>query len=352
MRCRYCFYADECAVRSIKSYGIMSADTAHKVIDRAYELTSSGNVLFAFQGGEPLVAGYDYFTDFVAYAKKNKPVQVNLSFSLQTNGTPIDEKWCALFKENNFLIGLSLDGPENINDVCRVDAEKKGTYRRVVSAARMMKKAGVDFNILSVVTKYSAAHPLQVWKFYKQNDFGFVQFIPCLAPLEEYETFDYTLTPSDYSNFLKVLFNAWADDFEKGKYTSVRLFDNLVRMAMGERPEMCGMLGSCGVQFVIEADGGVYPCDFYVLDDYLAGNVHDSSFKDIFASETMQRFLKESDKPAACPDCRFFPICRGGCKRYRSFYSLDPEKCPYADFLESSYKRINAIANMIKNKKY
>lgn len=353
LRCRYCFYADETTLRETPCYGIMTEETYKKIIDRAYEFTKSGRVCFAFQGGEPTVAGLDFFRGFTEYADRTKPAGVTLNYSIQTNGMLIDNDWCELLHKYNFLVGLSIDGPENINDFCRVDGAGKGSYDRAMASAKLLKKHKVDFNILTVLTKQAASHPKQLWNFYKRNGFDFAQIIPCLAPLEDSSSsFDYTLTPHDYAEFLKTFFTVWSDELAKGNYISIRLFDNLVRMAMGERPEMCGMLGACSAQFVIEADGSVFPCDFFALDEYKCGNVFDNSFTEIGESEKVKEFLfKGFQKNSQCGKCRFYGICRGGCRRYREFYALEKDYCPYADFLEASHRRIAAIAQIINQQK-
>ncbi len=352
LRCKYCFYADESSLRQTPSYGIMSEDTFKTIIDRAYEYTQNGIVTFAFQGGEPTVAGLDFFKEFTVYANLKKPEKVSLNFTIQTNGILIDDDWCELLKKQGFLVGLSVDGPKEIHDKNRIDASGEGSFSRVSKTLTLLKKHKVEFNILSVLTKQAAKHPQQLWNFYVKNGIDYVQFIPCLAPLENTECFDYTLTTTDYAEFLKVFFRIWTEELLKNNYISVRLFDNLVRMAMGEMPEMCGMMGACSAQFVIEADGGVYPCDFYALDKYLCGNIKDMTLTQIGESQNVKSFLMESfQKPAMCGKCKFFGICRGGCKRYREFYTQDGDYCPYADFLEYSYKRIMDIAQIIKNQK-
>ena len=184
MRCKYCFYADETSLRSTPCYGVMSKETSEKIIDRAYEFTQNGGVGFAFQGGEPTVAGLDYFTHFVDYAKRKRPENVKLNFSIQTNGLLIDENWCKLLAENDFLVGLSMDGPRDINDFSRIDASGEGTFDRVLKTAKLFKKHKVEFNILTVLTKQAAKHPTQLWNFYQRNGFDFAQIIPCLAPLD------------------------------------------------------------------------------------------------------------------------------------------------------------------------
>lgn len=353
LHCAYCFYEDESAVRSTPSYGIMTDECAKKLIDRAYEFTNNGNVSFAFQGGEPTVAGIDFFESFIAYANEKKPQRVRLSFSIQTNGILLDERWCELFAKNNFLVGLSLDGPEEINDFCRKDKAGEGSYKRIMNAARLLKRHNVEFNILTVLTKQAARHPRQLWNFYERNSFDYIQIIPGLAPLEDINsTHPFTLTPKDYAEFLKSFFLIWSEELAKGNYISMRLFDNLVRMAMGERPEMCGMLGACSAQFVAEANGDIFPCDFYALDEYKLGNIFENSFRELAEGEKVKEFLfKGFQKPSMCGKCKFFGICRGGCRRYRDFYSLTKDFCPYADFLEFAHIRIANIAKIINEQK-
>ena len=346
LRCRYCFYADVSDLRQVKSYGIMEEATARILIDRAFAQCPSGTVCFAFQGGEPTLAGIEFFRRFTAYAKEHKPEKATLSYSIQTNGVTIDEDWCRLFREYGFLVGLSLDGEESLHDLNRVDASGRGTAERVLRSAALLKEHGVEFNILSVITKQAARRPRQLFRFLKSKGFDYVQFIPCLAPLENPgEQAPYALSPRQYAAFLKELFALWREEFQKGYYMSIRLFDNLVRMAAGQPPEMCGMLGRCHSQFVIEADGGVYPCDFYVLDEFRCGSILESSFEELSRSPGMEAFFK-TPVPFGdlCPSCPVRRMCGGGCRRYRDFYYSEPGYCPYKDFLTACLPAIRQTA--------
>ena len=335
MKCRYCFYCDESSKRSVPSYGIMSETTAKLLIDRAFSEISRGDtVSFAFQGGEPTLAGYDFFDMFTSYVDKTKPDRITIRFSMQTNGLLLDERFCELFKKFNFLIGLSIDGSEKYHDFNRISRDVEPTFRRVLAATKLLQKYGIEFNILTVVTQQIAKHPEQLWNFYKKNNFEYVQFIPCLDPLDSSSHESYSLSPRTYGKFLITLFQIWYREFIAGRYTSVRLFDNLISMAAGYPPELCGMLGFCQPQYVVESDGSVYPCDFYALDDQLCGNIADSSFSDIFASDTMQAILRrEEPEGSHCLSCGAYRICGGGCKRYRSFYFSEAGYCPYKEFL-------------------
>lgn len=337
MRCRYCFYADVSEQREIPSYGIMSEDVVKTILRRVKE-SGAESVTFAFQGGEPTLCGLSYFEGFVKEAKAVLP-HVRVNYSIQTNGLLLDDAFCSFLKGNCFLVGLSLDGYRENHNGFRPDAAGKDTFTRTLATAERLRHFGVDFNILTVVTAPLAKRGEKLWRFYQKNHFEFVQLIPCLAPLSGDVANEWALTPSAYADFLKEIFPLWVDALMKGEYISIRLFDNLVRQAFGQMPEMCGMCGVCSPQFVIEADGGVYPCDFYVLDEYRCGNLSDNSFDEILQEERMQRFLKPQ-LPEACKVCRFARFCRGGCKRYRSLYLAKEGYCPYADFLTSCEKDI------------
>ncbi len=348
LRCRYCFYADVSDSRAVKNYGNMTADTAHTLIDKAYAASRGGTVSFAFQGGEPTLAGLDFFKDFTTYAAGTCPKGTTLAYSIQTNGTLLTDEWCTFLKEHGFLVGLSMDGHKKEHDFCRVDAKGEGTFTTVMEAAKRLRAHKVDFNILTVLTKPLARHPQQLMAFYKKNDFKFVQIIPCLDPLENAGG-DYSLTPELYASFLKTFFRLWVEEFRKGNYISVRLFDNLVRMAAGQPPEQCGMLGQCQCQFVAEADGSLYPCDFYVLDDYRLGFVQESTFEEMMKSPGMEKFLNDSKATVnpMCKDCWVQPICGGGCRRYRDFYFTKEGYCPYGDFLSACARDIRWLAKIL-----
>lgn len=350
MRCKYCFYADVSDSRSVKSYGVMTGDTARLLIDRGLaQVGEKGTLHFAFQGGEPTLAGLPFFEDFAAYAAARKPAGVKIEYSIQTNGYLLDNDWCRLFKQYGFLVGLSFDGTPDLHDFLRLDSAGAGTAKRVLAAARRMDAQGVDHNILTVITRQAAKHPRQIFTFLRKSGFGFVQFIPCLPPFEKDGTPPaYALPPRLYASFLKEAFALWRDALLDGAYISVRLFDNLTRMAAGGPPEQCGMLGRCQAQFVVEADGGVYPCDFYVLDEYRMGSIQDADFAALVKSPALAEFLKPRPRNPRCDNCPFLPICGGGCRRYRDFYFSEEGYCPYADFLAACWPDIRRLAAQLR----
>lgn len=318
LRCAYCFYADEAKARTIPNYGRMPEAVSHALIEKAVE-AAEGSVTFLFQGGEPTLAGLDFFRDFAAHVKKTAPPSLTVYYAIQTNGTLLDEEWCRFFKENRFLAGLSLDGSRECHNRFRLDGAGKGTYDRVRQAARRLEQAGVEYNVLTVVTGYLARHIQSVFSSLCREGFRFQQYIPCLDPLEEERGGqEYSLSPAQYAEFLKKLFDLWYRELEQGRYWSIRYFDNLLWMLEGHAPEQCSMRGCCGLQYLVEADGSVYPCDFYGLDAYRLGNIREDAWEDLDRAREAQGFVEASRHvPEKCGHCRWYPLCRNGCRRDR-----------------------------------
>lgn len=316
MRCRYCFYADVADIREVKYRGIMSLDTLEQIVKRVFE-EADEYCAIGFQGGEPTLAGLDFFHSLIEFERKYNKKNIKVQHMLQTNGLLIDEEWASFFAKNRFLIGLSIDGEKAVHDAMRPDSFGKGTHNRCLQAARIMNKAGADFNILTVVTRQLAAHPDNAYNFYKRQGFRYLQFIPCMDGLEEtHGANPYSLDAKSYGKFLCRIFDLWHQDYIKGNYISVRAFDNYIQMLAGHPPENCAMNGSCSVNALIEADGCVYPCDFYAVDKFLLGNVMDDSFAEMCQSEAAKTFQQPSIQLAAeCGECDYRTICRGGCRR-------------------------------------
>ena len=318
MRCRYCFYHDISEIREVKSMGIMSESTAEALIRKAFDAVDPGGfVQFTFQGGEPTMAGLDFFRSFLkleaAYRKKG----VTVGHAIQTNGLCIDEAWAAFLKQNGFLVGISIDGNQAIHDTFRVDASRCGTWNRVVEALAALDKHGVETNILCVVSGAVAKNPQKVYASLRKLGNHPMQFIPCLDPLEAQRGEEaYSLKPEAYGKFLRSLFDCWYRDWKCGNYVSIRTFDDYLRILMGMPPSTCAASGACGSYLVVEGDGSLYPCDFYVLDEWKIGRIHEMTIPEAFAAPAAIRFLREGAlRPEPCRSCRCYPICRGGCKR-------------------------------------
>lgn len=320
LRCRYCFYEDVSENRAVKNQGRMTHETAYALIRAAFAaVDGQGAVSFAFQGGEPTMAGLAFYRDFTALVNASRPLGVRVSYALQTNGMLLDEKWARFLKENGFMVGVSVDGYRELHDHYRLDAKGNTTYSRAAKAAALLQKQGVATNLLCVVTGQCAKHPQKAYDALKKLGIRYLQFIPCLDPLAgERGTAPFSLTPQLYGDFLCGLFDLWYRDWETGNYTSVRLFDDYVHLLMGFPASTCATMGDCGNCLVVEGDGGIYPCDFYVLDPWKLGNVQDGKLEQLNRSALALRFLQEgNDRPAACAHCRWKPLCNGGCRRDR-----------------------------------
>ena len=354
MRCRYCFYTDETENRTVPSMGVMSIETMKTMVDKAL-IFADGDCSFAFQGGEPSLAGLPFFRALTDYVKDHpNPKKVRVHYSFQTNGYNLNEDWAKWFVENQVLVGISLDGPKEIHDRYRVDHAGKGTYQKVMSSIQLFNKYHVDYNILTVVTSATSRHGQQVYNFFKKNDFRYQQYIECLDPIGEVQGgYEYSLTPERYEEFLKTTFDSWYLDMKSGRYVYNRYFENLMMIIAGQGAESCNMRGVCGAQWVIEADGSVYPCDFYALDEWYLGNINQDSFETMEQQRQTLGFIEWSKQiPEDCKNCRYFGLCRNGCRRNREpVTSTSTQKnyfcSAYKNFIEYAYSRLAEIYQML-----
>lgn len=350
MRCRYCFYEDETANRATASLGRMTTATADTLIDAALAAVDApGAVTFTFQGGEPTLAGLAYFEHFVAAVAEKNTKKIKIHYAMQTNGLSIDDDWASFLARHHFLVGVSVDGDKTLHDEFRVDAAQKGTYRRVIQTIEVLARHKVDTNLLCVVTKRCAKSAVKMYHALQKTGVRYLQFIACLDPLGDARgSQTWSLTPADYGAFLSALFDEWYRDWKTGHYTSVRLFDDYVHLAMGLPAGTCATSGSCGAYFVAEGDGSLYPCDFYCLDEWRLGRLGERPLEEFAACETERRFLAEGDAhPAECAACPWLRLCNGGCKRdwYRDDTGPHNYYCPaFRAFFEHAAPRLAEIA--------
>lgn len=347
MRCGYCFYADVSARRAVESCGMMSRETMDGILDNVFaDLESGDAVTFVFQGGEPMLAGLDFFRDFICgVSDRNGNIRVN--YALQTNGILLDDNWCVFLKENDFLVGISLDILSDCHDSARVDSEGKGTYGRVIDGINLLKKYKVEYNVLCTLTNAVARHPGQVWNRVCELGVEYVQFTPCLGELDSEKESVHALSPKRFASFYIQLFGYWFEAFRKGNYRSVKFFDDCVNLMMYGRPTSCGMNGNCQPQLVVESDGAAYPCDFYCLDEFKLGNLKENTPLELLKSEKMREFLKRPHKiPNLCEKCEFARFCGGNCKRMQKEICCgdDDEYCGYREFLTRCGPTLMGIA--------
>lgn len=346
LRCKYCFYANVADLREVRSFGIMSEDTVDRLLENVYkDLEPRDRITFAFQGGEPTIAGLDYFRAFTEKTARWQGISV--SFALQTNGTLLDDRWCAFLKQHGFLVGISWDVLPECHDSARVDAAGRGTNRAVLNAIALLEKWGVEYNVLCTLTNFAARHPHQVWKQLTKHNIQFVQFTPCLDELDAPGESQYALTPERFASFYDQIFNLWYQDFRRGRYRSVKLIDDVVNLIAYGVPTACGINGRCSPQIVVEADGSTYPCDFYCVDEYCLGNLTRIRLREVLENPRMRDFSNRCHtQPKLCVSCEFAGFCGGNCKRMQRQICCAPDGtfCGYQDFLRRHRKELMEVA--------
>lgn len=354
MRCRYCFYTDVAQNRCVEHYGIMTDEVLTQLVKTALA-DAQGSCTFVFQGGEPTLAGLGFYRRLIELQQEHNVHGVQIFNSVQTNGYTIDEEWAKFFAEYHFLVGLSLDGPKDVHNYMRQNSAGEGTFDRVMEAVKLFNRYKVEYNILTVVNKRVAENAKAVYSFFRSRGFRYLQFIECIDPFDSLPR-DYSLTAKDLEQFLKTTFDEYYKDFQKGQYISVRGFDNYISMLMTGRAESCGMNGVCSAYHLIEANGDVYPCDFYVLDRYRMGNVMTHTLGELSASPIAREFVRESYPiREECRRCKWYPLCHGGCRRNREpFVNGKPglnRFCEaYKGFFEYAYPRMESMARSIIKK--
>lgn len=340
LHCDYCFYFDEAENRESPNRGVMETSTLEHIVKKAFEQNCP--VSFIFQGGEPSLVGLNWFRKFIEFENQYKKEDSIINHFFQTNGTTIDKEWAVFFKENNFLVGISYDGHNRIQDIHRKLNNGEKSSKLVSSTINLLNEYKVEYNILTVVTNEVALNIELIYKNLLKKGVFYHQYIACLDPISCKKSF---LDPETYGNFLITLFDLWRDSLNRGYKVSIRLFENFISILLGYQPEACDMLGNCSIQYVFEADGSVYPCDFYCLDKFLLGNINEVGFDEFDEKRKEINFIERSyQKPQQCVDCKFFKLCRGGCPRYKDKESEIFKYCQSYKMLFNS--RLNQMIEM------
>lgn len=321
LRCKYCFYLDKHELyNGAASTHKMDDNTQEQMIKQMFEC--SPNPTFTWQGGEPTVMGLDFFRRAVELQKhyaKGRPY----SNALQTHAMLLNPEWAEFLKKEDFLVGVSLDGPQHIHDYYRVDSQGRGTFQKVYDNTKMLQEYGVPFNILASVTDYSAHHAKEIYQFFVENDFTFMQFSPVVELDEQHDnkSADFSVTAKQYGNFLTKLFKNWHRDFDYKRLkqkTSIRFFDSLLNRYIGNTPDHCVLHKNCNVYLVVEHNGDLFSCDFLVSKDTHLGNLHQTHLQDVFSSPQHIAFGQEkANYGEKCQQCQWLKQCYGGCIKDR-----------------------------------
>ena len=346
MKCRHCFYVDVANNREVASYGLMSDETLEALVRRAL-IFADETCSFAFQGGDPTLIGLEFYQKLLNLQARYNTRNIVISNAIQTNAYAMTETMAQFFSDNHFLVGVSLDGTRETHNALRIDIRNEGSYDAVVAGIEKLKAANVNFNILCVVSQVVARQPVEV--FNALAPYGFIQFVACIDDFSNKKKW-YSLESDVYDEFLIKTFDLYYDSYRKGHFVSIRMFDNYIRALLRQPSDLCSVAQDCGSYFVVESDGSVYPCDFYVLDQWKMGNITRNSFYFLNKSEAATSF-RILQVPSKCKRCKWFFVCRGGCKRDQFTKDSGEVKnkwCKsYQKFFEHSYEKLKRMAEQI-----
>lgn len=348
--CKYCFYLEKEKLYPERNRDWKMDDkTLELFIKQQIEAQPNELINFAWQGGEPTLMGLDYF-ERVAYFCEKYGEGKEIQHSFQTNGVLINDSWCEFFKKNNFLIGISIDGPEDIHDHYRLNRAGRGTHSKVVEAVHLLKKHGVLFNTLTVLNSVNVKQPLAIYKYLKSLGSDFMQFIPIversytddniialIGPNESVgEVTKWSVSPQEYGTFLSEVFDFWVRH-DVGK-VFIQTFDSTLAAWLGQPSGVCITAETCGHAFALEANGDLYQCDHYVYPEYKLGNIHDTTITEMNKSKEAIDFgvAKRQTLTQDCIDCRYLAACYGGCPKHR--FSVSKTGLPEHNYLCKGYE--------------
>ena len=336
LSCDYCYYLSKADLLETHSHWRISNETLENFIQQYIGQQHARQIVFSWQGGEPSLMGLAFFRKALALQKKYAPPHVSIENDLQTNGTLLDDEWCAFLHENNFLVGLSIDGPRSLHNAYRKYPDGRGSFDKVMEAVRLLHKHKVRFATLTVVNDINAKQPLEVYRFLRDEvKSAQMQFIPLVEPMDFTTTAPqsvplhhpvnenaprlapWCVAPEAYGDFLIKLFDEWyRHDFGR---IYVPFFDSAVEQWMGRPSPLCIFSPICGKGLAMEHNGDVYACDHYVYPEYKLGNIHQQPLIDMALSQRQEQFGygKDSSLPLSCRQCRYLFACSGECPKNR-----------------------------------
>ena len=340
MDCEYCYYLEKSELYAGRKSLKMSEDLLERYINEYINCQTAPSVLFTWHGGEALMRGIDFYRKAIRLQQQYGRGR-EIANSIQTNGLLLNDEWCRFFKDNNFLVGISIDGPERIHDRYRKDFGGHGTFRRVMRGIELLRKHNVEFNTLSVINDYNENYPVEIYRFFKEIGSRYMQFTPIVERLgsrddglelltaddnpEDTEIASWSVTPKGYGNFYIRMFNEWVRR-DVGQYY-VQLFDATLACMFGEQPGVCLYAKTCGHALAMEHNGDVYACDHFVYPEYLRGNIMLHPLTGITLSKEQIRFGNDKRDllPHQCRECQYLSLCNGECPKNRIATTSDGE---------------------------
>ncbi len=382
LACKYCYYLEKNNLYQNSHHHLMSDEMLEQFTREYIEAQTMPQVLFTWHGGEPLMRSIDFYKKALALQKKYAHGK-QIDNVIQTNGTLLTDEWCEFFAKNHWLVGISIDGPQEYHDHYRVTPDGKPSWEKVMQGISLLKKHRVEWNAMAVVNAYNAEHPLEFYHFFRDNGCQYLQFTPIVERLTEHEDgrtlasladdreiplADASVTPQQWGNFLCTIFDDWVRH-DVGK-TFVEIFDCTLANWMGVLPGICAYSKECGHAGVMEHNGDVYSCDHFVFPEYKLGNIREQSLIDMLYGEKQQAFsrLKHTSLPRQCKECDMEFACHGECPKNRfekdkygepglnylcqGYYQYYTHVAPYMDFMKRELlaQRPPAnIMNVLKN---
>ena len=376
--CDYCYYLEKANLYTEKKNHVMSEELLEKFIKEYIESQTMPQVLFTWHGGETLMRPLSFYKKAVQLQKKYSGGR-QIDNSIQTNGTLLTDDWCRFFKENNFLVGISIDGPQEFHDEYRRDKMGRPSFHKVMRGLELLNKHGVEYNCMAVVNDYNVDFPLELYRFFKTTGSRFIQFTPIVerilkknSPLklatavdrtDAVELAPFSVSPEKWGRFLCAIFDEWVKE-DVGQFF-VQLFDSTLANWVGEQPGLCTMARTCGHAGVMEFNGDVYSCDHFVFPEYRLGNIYASPLASMMYSDEQLTFGSDKfDKlPRQCKECDFLFACYGECPKNRfvndsygnpglnylckGYYTFFSHVAPYMDFMKRELLAERPPANVM-----
>lgn len=350
LRCKYCYYLEKGQLYKEDKHQIISDDMLERFIRDYIESQTTPQVLFTWHGGETLMRPVAFYRKALELQRRYARGR-QIDNCIQTNATLLNDEWCRFFRENNFLVGVSIDGPQEFHDEYRKTPTGGPSFQKVMKGINLLNKYGVEWNALAVVNDFNADYPLDFYHFFKEIGCRYIQFTPIverrvqrpdgltLAPgmQEEGQLIDFSVTPEQWGNFLCTIFDEWVKN-DVGNYY-VQLFDATLANWVGQAPGICTMAEECGHAGVMEWNGDVYSCDHFVYPEHRLGNIAERSLYQLMNSDKQREFSLNKKKrlPQQCLECQWLFACHGECPKNR--FVRDSYGNPGMNYLCSGYRR-------------
>ncbi len=336
LRCTYCYYLDKKDLYPDAGPHLMSDELLERFVSQYLGAQTQPEVLFTWHGGEPLLRGLDFYKKALALQRQYGEGR-RITNTIQTNGTLLDDAWCRFFKENDFLVGISIDGSQPFHDACRKTAAGGPTFEAVMRGVELLKKYGVEYNAMGVVSSANAAHPEEFYRFFKQIDARYIQFAPVVERGPDGELTPESVDPDVWGDFLIGLFDEWVQG-DVGRFF-ISYFDAALANWVGVESGMCIFAETCGHAGALEWNGDLYVCDHYVFPEYRLGNLRENTLMEMMYSPRQLAFgaAKRNALPQQCCTCRFGFACRGECPKNRIAATAQGE--PGLNYLCRGYYR-------------